>query len=304
MGGVAMNGAGGSTGERAPAGAGARDRVAGTPAAVPAAGARRPGDWKEIVYPLMLLVAFLVLWEAGVAQGWLRAVQFPPPSKLARSFVELFRDGYPEGISIAAHVAMTVQRILAGYALALLLAIPLGLVIGRVPVLDALTDPVIAFGRSVATLSLLPIAVVWFGTGEAARIFLIGYGCFWVMLSNVVAAVKNVDPMLVRAARTMDVTGSALFCRVVLPAALPRIFAGARIALGVGFMVIVGAEMIGTIRGLGALIMEARTFYRTDITVVGMFVIALLGLAIAVGLERIETWLLPWQARSTQRAAS
>jgi ABC-type nitrate/sulfonate/bicarbonate transport system permease component len=87
-----------------------------------------------------------------------------------------------------------------------------------------------------------------------------------------------------------------------LPAALPRIFAGARIALGVGFMVIVGAEMIGTIRGLGALIMEARTFYRSDITMVGMFVLGVLGFLIAVGLQRLEVKLLPWQDREARRS--
>ena len=268
-----------------------------TTAAV-APSARRTRDWRDVAYPLALVVTLLVLWEAAVAMEWLRPVQFPPPSKLAGSFVELFTEGYPEGIALWVHIAITVQRILTGYALALALAIPLGLLIGRVPVLDQLTDPVIAFGRSVATLSLLPLAVVWFGTGEAAKIFLIGYGCFWVMLSNVVAAVKNVDPVLVRAANTMDVSGLALFRQVILPAALPRIFAGARIALGVGFMVIVGAEMIGTIRGLGALIMEARTFYRTDITMVGMFVIGVLGLVISFGLERLERRWLPWQSRS------
>ena len=90
------------------------------------------------------------------------------------------------------------------------------------------------------------------------------------MLTNVIAAVKYVDPVLIRAARTMDVGGRALFFTVLLPAATPRLLAGARVALGVGFMVIVGAEMIGTIHGLGALIMEARTFYRTDISLVGM----------------------------------
>ncbi|MCC6198594.1 MAG: ABC transporter permease [Burkholderiales bacterium] len=255
-------------------------------------------DWRDVVYPVLVVIGVLVAWEAGVRLDWLRPVQFPPPSKLATSLIELLAEGYPEGISLATHVAITVQRIVIGYVLALALAIPLGLLIGRVPVIDKLTDPIIAFGRSVATLSLLPLAVVWFGTGEASKIFLIGYGCFWVMLSNVVAAVKNVDPVLVRAARTMDVAGPALFRQVILPAALPRIFAGARIALGVGFMVIVGAEMIGTIQGLGALIMEARTFYRTDITMVGMFVIGVLGFAIAVGLEWFERRLLPWQVRS------
>ena len=258
-------------------------------------------DWRDWAYPLLVIAALLAAWQLAVMAGWLRPIQFPPPTKLAASAKELLVDGYPEGIALGTHVAITVQRILLGYFAAIALAIPLGLVIGWVRVLDDLTDPVIAFGRSVATLSLLPLAVVWFGTGEAAKVFLIGYGCFWVMLSNVVAAVKNVDPVLIRAARTMDVQGLALFSSVALPAALPRIFAGARVALGVGFMVIVGAEMIGTIRGLGALIMEARTFYRTDITMVGMLVIGALGLAIAVGLERLEAKLMPWQARETRR---
>ena len=263
---------------------------------------RRSHDWRDVVYPILVVGGLLAAWQAAAMLGWLRPIQFPPPTKLATSFVELVADGYPEGIRLWAHLGITVQRILLGYLIAVALAIPLGLVIGWVRVLDALTDPIIAFARSIATLSLLPLAVVWFGTGEAAKIFLIGYGCFWVLLTNVVAAVKNVDPTLIRAARTMDVGGVALFWRVALPAALPRIFAGARIALGVGFMVIVGAEMIGTIHGLGALIMEARTFYRTDITMVGMLVIGVLGLAIGIGLERLERRLLPWQARETRRA--
>lgn len=258
-------------------------------------------DWRDVLYPLLVVAAVAAAWQAAAMLGWLRPIQFPPPTKLATSFVELMTEGYPEGIRLWAHFGITVQRIVLGYLIALALAIPLGLVIGWVRVLDALTDPVIAFGRSIATLSLLPLAVVWFGTGEAAKIFLIGYGCFWVMLTNVVAAVKSVDPVLIRAARTMDVSGVALFRRVALPAALPRIFAGARIALGVGFMVIVGAEMIGTIHGLGALIMEARTFYRTDITMVGMFAIGVLGFAIGIGLERLEQRLLPWQAREARR---
>jgi ABC-type nitrate/sulfonate/bicarbonate transport system permease component len=150
------------------------------------------------------------------------------------------------------------------------------------------------FFRSVATLSLLPLVIVWFGAGELTKVILIGYGCFWVMLSNVVASVKYVDPVLIRAARSFKANGWALYREVVLPAALPRMFAGARIALGVGFMVIVGAEMIGTIQGLGALIMEARSFYRSEITVIGMLVIGILGFAISTGLATLEHMLLPW----------
>jgi ABC-type nitrate/sulfonate/bicarbonate transport system permease component len=162
-------------------------------------------------------------------------------------------------------------------------------------VLDRLTLPIITFARSVASLSLLPLAIIWFGTGELSKVLLIAYGCFWTMLPNAIAAVKYVDPALIRAARTLDTGPAAVFLRVVLPAALPRMFAGARVAIGVGFMIIVGAEMIGTVQGLGALIMEARTFYRSDITIVGMMLIGLIGFLVLSGLAWLERRLLPWQ---------
>ena len=157
--------------------------------------------------------------------GWLRPT-VPAATKLAHTLYELAVEGYPEGVALGTHFLVTVRRILLGYFGAVALALPLGLLIGWVPVLDRMTAPIVAFCRSVATLSLLPLAIVWFGTGEASKIFLIGYGCFWVMLSNVIAAVKLVDPALIRAARTMDVGPVEMFLRVVLPAALPRIFAG------------------------------------------------------------------------------
>lgn len=257
--------------------------------------------WPAWAPPLALVLAILALWEIAAQMGLLRPTRFPAPSRLFTSFVELVFEGYPAGTTLGQHFALTVQRIIGGFVIAFLLALPLGLVIGWWPLLDRLTTTIIAFCRSVATLSLLPLALVWFGTGEASKMFLIGYGCFWVLLSNVIAAVQQVDPMLVRAARTLDAGTGEIFLRVVLPAALPRIFAGARVALGVGFMVIVGAEMIGTITGLGALIMEARTFYRSDITLVGMAVLGVVGFVLTTGLQRLEVWLMPWRERERGR---
>lgn len=246
------------------------------------------------VPPLIVLAILLVAWELGVRYGFLKPYQFPPVSRIAQGFAELSTVGFPTGVSIWSHTLTTVTRVLAGYIGALVLAVPLGVVIGSFPILDKLTAPLVVFCRSVATLSLLPLVIVWFGAGELTKVFLIGYGCFWVMLSNVIAGVRYVDPVLVRAARTFGLNGAELFRRVILPAALPRIFAGARMALGVGFMVIVGAEMIGTIEGLGALIMEARTFYRSEITIIGMLIIGIIGFAISAGLTGLERLLLPW----------
>jgi ABC-type nitrate/sulfonate/bicarbonate transport system permease component len=256
----------------------------------------------RVLLPLLVLAMFLAAWEFAVASGWLKPYLFPPPSKLARTAYELAFDGFPESIRITIHVGVTLARILGGFALAIAVAIPLGIAIGSHDLLERMTRPIIAFCRSVATLSLLPVAVVWFGTGETSKVFLIFWGCFWVMLSNVVAAIRLVDPILLRAARSMDASARRIFLAVRLPAALPRIASGARMALGVGFMVIVGAEMIGTIRGLGALIMESRTFYRSDITIVGMFTIGFIGLALAALLAWCERRLMPWQARLAEQA--
>ena len=248
--------------------------------------------------PRLLGAAFVaglvLLWQAASLAGVLKPFYFPPPSRLALAFWELAWEGFPEGVRIGTHILITLARIGQGYLLAIGVAIPLGIIIGRSSVLDRLSLPIITFARSVATLSLLPLVIVWFGVGELSKVLLIAYGCFWVMLTNVIAGVKYIDPLLIRAAQTLDTSPAGIFVRVVLPAALPRMFAGARVALGVGFMVIVGAEMIGTIQGLGALIMEARTYYRTDISVVGMVAIGLFGFGISVGLERLERVLLPW----------
>jgi ABC-type nitrate/sulfonate/bicarbonate transport system permease component len=243
---------------------------------------------------LSFLAALFLGWEVASDAGLLRTYQFPAPSIVLEAAWEAATVGFPEGIKLTTHALVTLGRIFQGFILAIVVAIPVGLAIGWLPVLDRMTVPVITFGRSVATLSLLPLAIVWFGTGELPKVLLIAYGCFWVMLGNVVAGVKYVNPVLIRAARTMDVGGIELFRRVVLPAALPRILVGARVSLGVGFMVIVGAEMIGTIQGLGAVIMEARTFYRADISFVGMAALGALGFCFASGLSWVERKLLPW----------
>jgi ABC-type nitrate/sulfonate/bicarbonate transport system permease component len=250
----------------------------------------------RIAATLVFFALLLGAWEFATTNGYLKPYRFPAPSTIGRGFVEIATIGFPNDLTIWVHTKTTLIRISQGYVAAVALAIPLGFLIGAFSTLEKLTAPLIIFGRSIATLSLLPLVIVWFGTGELTKVILIGYGCFWTMISNVIAGVKYVDPMLIRAARTYGVNGPELFLKVVFPAALPRIFSGARMALGVGFMVIVGAEMIGTIEGLGALIMEARSFYRSEITIIGMLVIGVIGFLISTGLMRLERFLLPWDS--------
>jgi ABC-type nitrate/sulfonate/bicarbonate transport system permease component len=248
-------------------------------------------DW---LIGVLTLVAILAMWEFAVRMDWLNDFRFPPPSKLAVALNDLTTQGFPRGVTVFSHIGATLQRILMGYIVATLLAIPLGLLIGSREFLDRATNPIITFARSVASISLLPLAVAWFGVGEVSRVFLITYACFWVILTAVIHGYKSVDPVLVRAAQTLGASERQIFYRVMLPASLPRIFAGMKIALGLAFLVIVAVEMIGTIEGLGALVMEARTFYRTDMTMVGMLIIAAFGFLLAKGLDRLERSLMPW----------
>jgi ABC-type nitrate/sulfonate/bicarbonate transport system permease component len=129
---------------------------------------------------------------------------------------------------------------------------------------------------------------------------LIGLGAFWVIVTYTIAGVKFVDPVLIRAAQSMDTPHGIIFAQVVLPAALPRIFTGLKVALAVCFMIIVAAEMIGTVTGLGSLIYDARNSFRTDITMDGMLIIGLLGFGASKLLDLLERLLLPWQGGTEQ----
>ena len=151
---------------------------------------------------LLLFTVLLLAWEYATTNGYLKPYRFPAPSKIARSLFELMTVGFPKDLTIWVHTKTTIIRILQGYVAALVLAIPLGFLIGAAPSLEKLTNPLIVFGRSIATLSLLPLVIVWFGTGELTKVVLIGYGCFWTMISNVIAGVKYVDRTLIAAART------------------------------------------------------------------------------------------------------
>jgi len=248
----------------------------------------------ENAVKIITVVVFIGIWELLSQAGILNPLHFPRPSKLIATFWELVVVGYPTGITVWVHIKATVLRILQGYALAAVVAIPMGLAIGRSRLLLRAANPIITFARSIAVISLLPLAIVWFGVGELSRILLIAWGCYWAILTNTVQGARQVDVNYINAARMLGTSKMQLFFRVILPATLPRIFAGMKIGLGVGFMVIIAVEMVGTIKGLGALIQQARFYYSSHIAIDGMIFIGIFGLLISFTLDRLERVILPW----------
>ncbi|MEX2445627.1 MAG: ABC transporter permease [Alkalispirochaeta sp.] len=240
------------------------------------------------------MVILLGIWEGASRLGLVSQLMLPAPSKLAATLGNLATNGFPQGIIVFTHMRVTIFRILQGYLIGAFVAIPLGLMVGQIALLERAVNPIVTFARSIATISLLPLAIAWFGVGELSKVLLITYAAFWAVLTNTIQGVRSLDPVYVSVGRMYGARGVKLFFRVILPATLPRIFAGMKIALGLCFMVIIGVEMVGTVQGLGALIQQSRWFYRTDIAIAGTVLIGLFGLAMSLLLDFLERLLLPW----------
>jgi NitT/TauT family transport system permease protein len=201
----------------------------------------------------------------------------PPPAEVWTALVDLAVGGINDDAFSVTHLAASLSRVYGGFALAVLFALPLGLLIGRVPLMRQLLDPTFQILRPVPVTAWLPLAMILFGLGPRSAYFLVFLGAFYPILVNTIFGVRSVEPRLFEAASMLGCRGSAQFARVVLPAALPSIFTGLRLGLGFAWVVIVVGEMTGVQTGLGAIIMEARQLSRTEIVICGMIVIGVAG---------------------------
>ncbi|PWT86772.1 MAG: ABC transporter permease [Proteobacteria bacterium] len=191
------------------------------------------------------------------------------------SYGGIYDDAFSGTILI--HIWKSVTRVYGGFFLAALIGIPLGLMIGRLKFLRQLLDPTINLLRPIPVTAWLPLSMIFFGLGPNAAIFLVFLGAFYPILLNTIFGVRSVDVRLFEAAAMLGCSGSAMFRQVVLPASLPAIFNGLRIAHGFAWILIVVGEMTGVPTGLGSVIMDGRTLSRTDLVITGMIVIGVCG---------------------------
>ena len=223
-------------------------------------------------------VAMVALWHV-LTYGQKYSL-IPPPSEVARELYDLAFGGiYDDAYSrtLLTHLLESLSRVYGGFALAAVVALPLGLLIGRVAVVRRVLDPTLQVLRPVPVTAWLPLAMIMFGLGPRSAFFLVCLGAFYPILLNTIFGVRSVDPRLFEAASMLGCKDAAQFFRVVLPASLPAIFTGLRLGLGFAWVVIVVGEMTGVQTGLGAIIMEARQLSRTEIVICGMIVIGVAG---------------------------
>ncbi|MGQ5259900.1 ABC transporter permease [Micromonospora sp. ZYX-F-536] len=268
------------------------------PPAVPGAAAdpappgltgRLLGVGGKVLHRGVAIIALAAIWEVTPRLGLVDRVFLPPLSEVLVAWWELLRTG-----QLAEHVGASLTRSLAGLGLAVLTAIPLGLLIGWYRPLAELLSPLLEVFRNTAALALLPVFVLILGLGETSKIALVLYACSWPILLNTIAGVKGVDPLLIRSARSMGLNHLRLFQKVILPAAVPTIFTGIRLAGAYSILVLVAAEMVGAKAGLGYLVNYAQYNFAITDMYSGIITISAIGLVVnqlLVALERrFSTW--------------
>jgi NitT/TauT family transport system permease protein len=255
--------------------------------------------WPERMrsFGLALIVPglLLVFWHVATTRRWTRLI--PTPYETAEYMVDFVVGGiYDDAFSATMHIHLlaSMSRVYGGFGLAMLAALPLGLLIGRIPLARLTLDPFFQLMRPIPVTAWLPLSMILFGLGARSAFALVFLGAFFPILLNTIFGVKNVDPKLFEAASMLGCKGNAQFFRVVLPAALPSIFTGLRLGLGLAWFVIVVGEMTGVPQGLGAVIMDGRTLSRTELVICGMIIIGIAGfisdrIVVAIG-NRLLRW--------------
>jgi NitT/TauT family transport system permease protein len=243
---------------------------------------RRLPTIPDAVPPALVTAALLLVWE-----GALRASGndlFPAPSQVARGIVSLARSGL-----LLKYAVASLFRVTWGFSLAVLAGVPLGLALGWFRTAYVALNPLIQVLRPISPIAWIPLAILWFGISDAAPIFLIFLSSVFPITVAAASAVQGLSPVHLRAARNLGLGRVQLLRRIILPAALPQILTGVRLALGVAWLVVVAAEMIAVDSGLGYLIIDARNAgKRYDLVVSGMAAIGLIGLVLDLAVRRLE----------------
>jgi taurine transport system permease protein len=245
---------------------------------------------------LVAILAAIVLWAALTGQGIVKPLFLPKISTVVQAFLDAV-EGRIDGAPLTEHIAMSLLRVVGAFVLAALIGIPVGLATGLSPSLRAALDPFIEFYRPLPPLAYLPLVIIWFGIGETSKVLLIFFACFAPVALAARAGVSAAAADQVHAARALGASRWQVVVHVVLPAALPDILVGLRIGMGVGWTTLVAAEMVAASTGIGQMVLNASNFLRTDIVLMGIFVIGAFAALFEFGMRWLERRLVPWKGK-------
>ena len=259
---------------------------------------------REMSTGLIVPIVAILIWQAFSSLGWVNPLVLPSPLAVVRKWFEYLAPGEPyaggnwlmwlvSGELIRDTIS-SMYRVVTGFVVGAGLALPLGLSMGSSQRVYAWLNPLVQVLRPIPPIAYIPLSILWFGLGNPPAIFLIAIGAFFPVLINTIAGVRHVDGIYLRAARNLGASQRTMFMRVMLPAAVPYILSGVRIGIGTAFIVVIVSEMIAVNNGLGFRILEAREYFWSDKIIAGMISIGMLGLAIDLGVTRLNNHLLRW----------
>lgn len=247
--------------------------------------------WLNTVFKRTIaIVVFFLLWEILPRSGIVNPAFLPPLSVVLETTWQLYQSG-----QLGIHFFASIQRSIIGFVLALAIAIPLGLVIGWYKLVAETLNPLLELFRNTTALALMPLFILFLGIGETSKISLLVYACTWPILLNTITGVQTVDPLLIKSARTMGLKPYQLFRKVILPASVPTIFVGIRLAGAISILALVAVEMFGAKAGLGYLIIYSQFSFEIPQMFVGILVITLVGLAFNYLLIGLEKYFTAWK---------
>jgi NitT/TauT family transport system permease protein len=262
--------------------------------------------WQEAAVGMVVPAVVIGLWQAVAMLGWVNPQVLPSPLAVVEKWIAYLLPMQPYDPAAGGWIKWAVSgelitdamgslyRVVVGFVVGAGLALPVGLAMGAKPRVYAWLNPLVQLLRPIPPIAYIPLSILWFGLGNPPAVFLIALGAFFPVLMNTIAGVRQVDGIYLRAARNLGASGSTMFLRVILPAAVPYILSGVRIGIGTAFIVVIVSEMIAVNNGLGFRILEAREYFWSDKIIAGMISIGLIGLAIDVAMNKLNNHLLRW----------
>ncbi len=231
-------------------------------------------------------------------KGWqMEKIWLPAPEDVWSRLVEIASDGY-RNFTLIEHLGWSLIRVIAGFALGSLVGIPLGYAMGLSNFFRGWFDPIVEFMRPVPPLALIPLVIIWFGIDETGKIILLFLAALWIMTIASRAGVSGVNITKIHAAYSLGASKWQIMRHVIVPNSLPEIFTGARVAMGVCWGTVVAAELVAAEKGAGQMIVAASKFQLTDIVIMGIILIGIIGYGIDILMRRAERFLVPWKGRS------
>jgi ABC-type nitrate/sulfonate/bicarbonate transport system permease component len=237
---------------------------------------------------LLPLALLLIAWQVAVELKVYPQILLPSLAKVAMVFVD-------DWDTVLVNAAASITRVVTGIGLSFLFAVPLGLMIGRYRLLDTLTDWSIQIFRSIPPIALIPMAILLLGIGDKPAIALIFLAGTWPLLINTIFGVRGIERTLLKVARAARASEFLVMRDIILPASLPAIFTGLRLAVGGGWLTVVTAEMIAVKSGLGYMILNAQLTFRSDLIIAGIVVIGAIGLLADQGIRWVRARVCRWQ---------